>query len=336
MLAGSLSVVAALVGVSSAQGLGNPAGGNPGPPVAGAMYTGQIEQDPQLPITFKVSGDGQEVTDIQIPQPLQLICAQGKAGPNQTSDSQPVAIDPSTETFSATFNQQPLPNEPGTLTVTVTGQFLANGAEAGEASFTYPLTPQGAAEFGCTAPYTQTGLYSAAAALSPLPNPCKLPSSALAHLEGRGTTPGDGKLSHSHENAPDATATCTFGSGSDGIWAKVFIGYVSPSTPRGTVTTVKGFPTAELITSTKPLSSSNYFTALTFRRRVGKRTLYGEVWKHGASCNGGYSASVEIPAEDLDNELGSGHLVSVRFGAPKGLGCSDITGSEPRPTIGPG
>jgi hypothetical protein len=149
----SLSVLALLLATGSA--LAGTAG-DAAKPKAGATYKGTINGDAGAPISFKVSADGSSVTDVRIPQPLQLSCLQGKAGPPETTTSSPAPISSPGETFTATVNY---PSDPG-LTATVTGQFLAQRAEQGQVVFTYALSPSTASEWDCSAPYTQTGTYA--------------------------------------------------------------------------------------------------------------------------------------------------------------------------------
>jgi hypothetical protein len=136
--------------------LGTPTTPKAGKPKAGATYKGEINGFSSYPISFKVSRDGASVTDVRIPQPLQLSCLSGKAGPGQKSASTPASIDRSNDTFTADVTY---PGEAG-LTVTVTGQFLAHHAEQGAATFTYVVSSSTASEFDCTAPYTQSGQYT--------------------------------------------------------------------------------------------------------------------------------------------------------------------------------
>ena len=132
--------------------------------VPGATYIGDIDHFSGLAITFEVSSNAKEVTDTQVPQPLQLRCLQGKAGPNMTAISSPATI--SKESFTVHAHYSGLPTGSAPISIVVTGHFGTHGAESGTVTFTYRFTKAQAANlkknFDCKT-FVASGTYTAKA-----------------------------------------------------------------------------------------------------------------------------------------------------------------------------
>jgi hypothetical protein len=152
LVAGALVATSTLPGAALASATTNQ--------VPGATYKGQINHFSNVPVSFKVSSNGKKVTKIEIPQPLQLTCLQGKAGPPETSESPSVAIS-ANGTFSASIHQKPELEH--MITVKIHGRFLSGGRETGTVAFSYEFSSseigQITGELGCKAPFVASGTY---------------------------------------------------------------------------------------------------------------------------------------------------------------------------------
>lgn len=128
--------------------------------LGGATYHGDIESFSGYSISFKVSANAREVTDLQVPQPLQLACLRGEAGPPDKTVSSPALI--AKGVFTATAKYVSEQNK--LISIKVMGHFSTGGEESGRVTFIYNFTPKQVqnleSEWGCKPPFKAVGTYT--------------------------------------------------------------------------------------------------------------------------------------------------------------------------------
>jgi hypothetical protein len=141
----------------------------------------------------------------------------------------------------------------------------------------------------------------------PLPNPCDLPAQQLDNFGDY--TSSEGKLKKADPGTSQATATCTFYNPDDEP-NTIYVGYVAPSEPGGKVSSISGWPGAELIDSTAPNLNNDYYWVVWFKRTFQNHEVWGQVWFRGSSCTPGEPSGADI-AKALYEAIGPGPAVSV-------------------------